>query len=72
MEKQKTELLPWLKEKGLHQQVVNLYEKLLSSYQLYQNNAVKHNEEFSLSEVEFMIYLTGVFMRLILQLEKSA
>lgn len=68
LENQKTNLLPWLKDKGLHSQVVNLYEKLLSTYQIYQNDAVKHNEAFSLDEVEFMIYLTGNFMRLILKL----
>lgn len=72
LENQKNNFLPWLKKKGLHKQVVNLYEKLLSSYQDYQNNAVKHNEEFSLSEVELMIYLTGIFMRLILQLERGS
>lgn len=68
LENQKTHLLPWLKDKGLHSQVGNLYEKLLSTYQIYQNDAVKHNEAFSLDEVEFMIYLTGNFMRLILKL----
>lgn len=68
LENQKTYLLPWLKDKELHSQVVNLYEKLLSTYQIYQNDAVKHNEAFSLDEVEFMIYLTGNFMRLILKL----
>ncbi|MGA1133137.1 MAG: hypothetical protein ACO31I_12890, partial [Prochlorotrichaceae cyanobacterium] len=68
LENQKAYLLNWLKDKGLHNQVVNLYEKLLSTYQIYQNDAVKHNEAFSLDEVEFMIYLTGNFMRLILKL----
>ncbi len=68
LENQKPYLLSWLKNKGLHSQVVNLYEKLLSTYQIYQNDAVKHDEAFSLDEVEFMIYLTGNFMRLILKL----
>jgi sugar-specific transcriptional regulator TrmB len=68
LENQKNYLLPWLKDKGLHSQVVNLYEKFLGTYQDYQNNAVKHDEAFSFDEVEFMIYLTGSFMRLVLQL----
>jgi hypothetical protein len=71
LENQNNHLLPWLREKGLHSQVVNLYGKLLSTYQDYQNDAVKHNEAFSLDEVEFMIYLTGNFMRLILQLARQ-
>lgn len=63
--------LLYLSNFSLHSQVVNLYEKLLSTYQDYQNDAVKHNEAFSLDEVEFMIYLTGNFMRLILQLARQ-
>lgn len=68
LENQKENLLRWLKEKGLHTQVVNLYQNLLNTYQKYQNDAVKHNEDYSLYEIEFMIYVTGNFMRLILQL----
>jgi hypothetical protein len=68
LENQKNFILPWLKAKGLHDEVVNLYERLLSTYQNYQNNAVKHKDDFSINEVEFMIYLTGNFMRLIIQL----
>jgi hypothetical protein len=71
LENQKENLLRWLREKGLYIDVVNLYEKLFSTYLNYQNNAVKHNEEFSLNEVEFMIYLTGNFIRLIIQLARE-
>lgn len=68
LEKQDGCLRSWFKEKHLHSQVANLYETLLKPYRQYQNDAVKHNEAFSLDEVEFMIYLTGSFMRLLLQL----
>ena len=72
LEHQRSALLPWLKERGLHQQVVNMYEGLLfGPYAGYQNQAVKHNEEYSLVEVEFMIYLTGTFMRLLLVLSRK-
>ncbi len=71
LENQRDQLLPWLKNKNLHTQVVNLYEKLLRAYEIYQNDAVKHNEAFSVHEVEFMIYLTGNFMRLILKLHRQ-
>ncbi|MGK7948768.1 MAG: hypothetical protein AB4368_08165 [Xenococcaceae cyanobacterium] len=66
LEKQKSHLGSWLKEKGLHSQVINLYQTLLSQYQNYQNNAVKHDENYSFDEVEFIIYLTGNFMRLLI------
>ncbi|MDJ0536884.1 MAG: hypothetical protein QNJ70_31095 [Xenococcaceae cyanobacterium MO_207.B15] len=68
LENQKSNLGSWLKEKGLHSQVIRLYQTLLTQYQNYQNNAVKHNENYSFNEVEFMIYLTGNFMRLLIQL----
>ena len=64
-------MLPWLKERGLHQQVINMYSDLLRKFCEYQNDAVKHDEKWSPEEVEFMIYLTGVFMRLLVELESK-
>ncbi len=65
----KDEVLAWLGQRGIHKQVVNLYHQLVfGEYRLYQNDAVKHGEAFSEKEIEFMIYLTGTFMRLFLQL----
>lgn len=72
LEKQKEALEQWFRERGLHPQVLNLYKELLfNQYARYQNEAVKHNETFSLDEVEFMIYLTGNFIRLIIQLTRN-
>lgn len=49
-----------------------MYEFLLfSPYALYQNNAVKHDEEFAVDEIEFIIYLTGNFMRFLLRLAEN-
>lgn len=72
LENQKSPLGSWLKKKGLHSQVTNLYQTLLKEYQNYQNDAVKHNENYSFDEVEFIIYLTGNFMRLLIQLANQA
>jgi hypothetical protein len=74
LEKQKTELLPWLKARGIHKQIINMYNTLLDQYSLFQNNAVKHGtgeEEFTENDIEFMIYTTGTFMRLLLKLEQT-
>lgn len=67
LEKQKDELLGWLKERKNHQWIINLYQQLLHYYCKYQNDAVKHDEEFSKDELEFMIYLTGTFIRFLIQ-----
>lgn len=72
LENQKEILLPWMKSKGLHAHVVNMYHDLLfKDFALYQNDAVKHGEKYSLNEIEFMIYLTGTFMRLPMQASRQ-
>jgi len=71
LENQKEILSPWLRNLGVHQQVINMYLQLLfGSYRIYQNEAVKHDDASSIIEVEFMIYLTGTFMRLLTQLHE--
>ena len=71
LEKQAPVLLPWLNKRGVHQQVVNLFRDLLDRFCQYQNDAVKHGEQWVPPEIEFMVYLTGTFMRMLLQLERA-
>lgn len=72
LENQQNELLAWIKARSVHQQVANMYHQLLfGPYSTYQNEAVKHGEQYSEKEAEFMIYLTGTFMRLLLQLSET-
>lgn len=72
LENQQESLLRWIRDCSVHQQVVNMYKQLLfGPYRLYQNQAVKHGEQYSEKEAEFMIYLTGTFMRLLLQLAET-
>jgi tetratricopeptide (TPR) repeat protein len=72
LEKQKEALLRWLDERGVHQEIINMYNTLLEHFAQYQNAAVKHDEAYSASELEFMIYLTGVFMRFLLELDRES
>lgn len=72
LENQKAPLLTWLKARGAHQQTINMFQTLLfGPYSKYQNDAVKHGEQYAENDVEFMIYLTGTFMRLLLRLEQK-
>jgi hypothetical protein len=72
LEYQKTELLRWLEAQGVHKQTINMYHALLfGPYSQFQNDAVKHGEEFTENDIEFTIYMTGTFMRLLLQLEQT-
>lgn len=68
LENNRAALSEWLKTKEVHSQVKNMYGTLLTQFIQYQNDAVKHDESYSLDEIEFMIYLTSTFMRLVLQL----
>jgi hypothetical protein len=72
LENQKDVLLPWMKSKGVHANVINMYHDLLfKHFAIYQNDAVKHGEKYSPQEIEFMIYLTGTFMRLLIEASRS-
>lgn len=68
LENQKDDLLRWLDKRKKHQGIIKLYQQLLYHYCTYQNDAVKHNEAFFEDEIEFMIYLTGTFIRFIIQI----
>ena len=68
LENNKSEIGKVLKEKKINIEISNMYIKLFDYYTIYQNNNVKHGEKCSYSEVEFIIYLTGSFMRLLLSI----
>jgi hypothetical protein len=72
IEKQNDTVLPWLRARGFHQQVVNMYLDLLKRFTQYQNDAVKHGDEWKEAELEFVIYVTGAFMRLLLQADQMS
>lgn len=71
LEKQKSYLLEFLKTKGINQEIINMYNTLISQYVHYQNKNVKHNEKLSEKEIEFIIYLTGTFIRFLLQIKEK-
>jgi hypothetical protein len=72
IEKQADVLLPWLKQKGFHQQIINMYQDLLKRFAQYQNDAVKHGDDWQEAELEFVTYLTGAFMRALLHAERAS
>jgi hypothetical protein len=67
LENQKEEFLQWMKLHDVHSQIRNMYHTLLfGGFTKYQNDAVKHQEdEYTVAEVEFVLYATGTFLRLI-------
>jgi len=72
LENQKAPLAEWLEAHGVHKQVQNMYASMLfGPYAMYQNEAVKHGDKSSPVEVEYMIYLTGTFIRFLLQVSQE-
>jgi hypothetical protein len=73
LENQKKDLNTWLESHKVHVQTKNLYSQLLfGPYSIFQNDAAKHgDEEILIEEIEYMLYLTGTFMRLLIQLRRS-
>ena len=71
LENQKKPLGKYLEEKNIPKELRNMYWQLINYYTNYQNNYAKHNDKVSSSEIEFLIYLTGVFIRFLITLEDS-
>ena len=71
LEKQKIFLGEYLKQKNVPKELNNMYWKLIDYYAKYQNNYAKHEDKVDSSEIEFIIYLTGTFIRFLMILEDS-
>ncbi len=74
LENQEKPLGEYLKEKNVPTQLKNMYWKLIDYYAKYQNSYAKHEnkaDSMDSSEIEFVIYLTGTFIRFLLTLEDS-
>lgn len=66
LENQKEPLLAWLRAKGAHVQIINMYFDIQARFAQYQNDAVKHKEDqYTPAEIEFILYLVGTFLRFI-------
>lgn len=72
LENQKAELGNFLKENVISVEIRNLYtDKILDFYIKYQNNNVKHSENFNEIEVDFIFEQTAVLMRLLIKLDNN-
>jgi hypothetical protein len=73
LENQKDEFLRWLNRHDIHGRIGNMYHDLLfGGFAGYQNDAVKHQEnKYTAAEIEFVLYATGTFLRLIQRLAEQ-
>jgi hypothetical protein len=50
----------------------NMFNKLLDYYCKYQNAYIKHNDKVNISEVEFIIEMTSIFMKNLVKIKKNS
>ena len=61
----------YLSECRISQEIASMYVTLIAQYTKYQNENVKHNEKCLVDELDFIIYLTGNFIRFIVQISNK-
>lgn len=71
LENQYNNLGNYFKQNNIPAEISNMYINLINLYAKFNNNNVKHNDNVFKVELDYMIYLTGSFIRFILMLEKS-
>lgn len=67
----KTDYRQFLKQRGIAIEIRNMFESAISFYIEYNNDKAKHNNKVYEQEVEFLIYQTGVFLRMFITLKDA-
>ena len=68
MENQFSEIGKILKERGISDEIRNLFVKILDYYSKYQNNNVKHDSQINEMEVKYIIEQTSIFINFIIDI----
>lgn len=71
LENLKAEIGQFFKANGVPAHISNMYITLQTYYTDYQNNYVKHDDKVDQREIEFILYLTGAFMRFVISVDKN-
>lgn len=71
LENQKELLGKKLQECGISKEIRDMYATLFSFYTRYNNQNVKHDDKCASVETEYIIYLTGTFIRFLIQIDKK-
>ena len=70
LEKQNSELGLFLKTKNTSNELRSMVTTLLTYYSQYQNSYVKHNDLINEAEIDFVIEISSVVMKLLIKLYK--
>jgi hypothetical protein len=61
----------YLEKQGVAPEIRNMFETLLAYYLNYNDANVKHNNKVYKQEVEFLLYQTGIFLRMFITLKNG-
>lgn len=68
LENQLPEIGNILKNKGVSAELRNMIQPILKYYTDFQNNHVKHNEQINSNEIAYVIELTSIIMKFLIQM----
>ena len=71
LETNKNEICKKLGEKGVDPGITGLFQPLINSYKNINDRIAKHNDAVDKKLLEFLLYQTGVLVRMVLSIEKS-
>lgn len=72
LEKQIDGLGSFLKNYNISAELRNMVPKIIEYYTIFQNNHVKHNDKVNSTEIEYIIELTSVLMKLLIKLKEDS
>ena len=71
LDNNRSEICKYLKEKGADNNITSMLGTLLQSYKKINDEKAKHNDKIDPRFLEFVMYQTGVFIRMIITVEKN-
>lgn len=71
LNKNKKEVEAYLKEQNADPQLITMLVSLISHYYLLNNEVAKHNDKMDAKYLEFLMYQTGVFIRMLIVVKKD-
>lgn len=72
LNKNKKEVETYLKEQNAAPQLITMLVSLISHYYLLNNEVAKHNDKLDARYLEFLVYQTGVFIRMLIVVKKDS
>lgn len=72
LNKNKKEVETYLKEQNAAPQLITMLVSLISHYYLLNNEVAKHNDKMDARYLEFLMYQTGVFIRMLIVVKNDS